>query len=342
MKQVLYILFFSMLAPVLVVGADNPTLPAIRSLKELPVELVKDFTGNKNIASPAQPVAAGEGSLFFYDYKLKQLGKANLEDDTITAVGRFGEGPKAYAGTASLWGDEAFVYCVDRKGKLHCFDPKGEFLWEDRLDKVNPRLVGMGNGGIFFYTFSRYSSKVRSLRLFNRQKDKRALELMTLPVEFIAMKAYSNGKLLKGGGVMNVAVPAVALWDGMLVTSAYRDYRFDLRDLSGKQKSRVTMAAPAPQINPLWKKFKNIDVKKLYAIREIYPFKSTLAVVSNYYREDKPRIDFFDKKGTLLQSYILPFKANGGGDSVSIQGGYLFFWEWRKTGFKIYKINAKI
>jgi hypothetical protein len=343
MKKLAIVLVALVYLTGLTVGADNPALPKTKSLKELPLQLVKDFSSNGEIASPALPVIAGEGNLFFYDYKLKRLSKANLEDDTVVAVGRYGEGPKEYTSITSLWADEKCVYAIDRKGKILCFDLDGVFQWEDRLDKAFPRFIGIQDGSVYFSNFSRFSSLVRTLRLFRWKKGQRAAQLMNLPVEFISTSSFHiSGKLVKGGGIMDLAVPTIALWNGKLVTSAYEDYRFDLRDSTGKSKTQVKMAAPAPELNPRMRSFKGIDRKKKYALREIYPLKSSLAVVSNYYRDHKPRIDFFDNQGKLLHSYILPFKANGGGNDIVIRGDFIFHSVHGQVGFKVYKIALKM
>ena len=337
------VLVLMLCAPVLAEKAELSPLPALNTLTELPVKLIKDFTANPDIASPALPVAAGEGNFFFYDYKLKRLCKVNLRNNKVLPVGRFGEGPKEYTSISSLWGDDAHVYCIDRKGKICCFGLNGTFQWEERLDKAYPRFLGIDNGSVFLSTFGRYSSTVRTLRLFHWKRGRRISELMNLPVEFIATQAFHiSGKLMKGGGIHNVAVPAVAIWNGKLVTSAYEDFRFDIRDLGKKSKVQVAVNAPAPVLNPRLRKIKNIQDKKNYAIRQFYPMTSCLAVISNYYRGQKPRIDFFGPKGTLLHSYILPFEANGGGNDILIHGDYLFHSQWDEVGFKVYKINLKI
>ncbi len=342
MKRICTILVLIWCVPGLSLLAGIQSLEPLESLKELPLQLVEDFSENENIASPALPVLNSKGYLFFYDYKLRRLCRVTLSNGKILQIGGFGEGPKEYTGISGLWTGGDAVYSMDRKGKLCRFDLEGTFLWGERLDKIDPRLLGMVDKTMFFQVFSRYSSKSRALRLFSWRKGGRADELLTLPVEFAATRAYADGKVLKGGGIIHISVPTLAVWNGMLVTSAYEDYRFDLRDSTGKLKRQVVVNAPAPRHSPRLETYSSVKGKKVYALREMYPTASYLAIVSNYYRDGKPRIDFFGPDGNLLKSFVLPFKADGGLNKITIQGEYLLYSDFERSGFKIYKIAVKI
>jgi hypothetical protein len=128
--------FFSLLS-----GAVQ-ALPEIEALPELPLTLVRDFTDVEDIASPTLPVITGEGTLFFYDYKLKQLYRTHLDSRKFEPIGRFGEGPEEYDLISDIYLAKGLIYLLDSKGKILCYDMKGTFRWEDRPGKIFNKIPG--------------------------------------------------------------------------------------------------------------------------------------------------------------------------------------------------------
>ena len=123
------------------ITADNQKLPPIESLKELPVEMAADFLNHDEIASPAMPVIAKDGTIFFYDSKLKQVFKTHLDNHKLLSIGKQGEGPKEYIDVRDMLIDGKYLYIIDAKQKLLCFGLDGSYQWEKRTDTQYNNLI---------------------------------------------------------------------------------------------------------------------------------------------------------------------------------------------------------
>jgi len=325
---------------------DKIKLPPIETLKELPLELVADFTENEDIASPALPIMNAKGDLFFYDWKLSQVTKTHLENQEVKAIGRQGEGPGEYIWVLGICTDDQNVYITDSKRKLLCFDLKGKYKWETRTSNDNRGVIGV-NGEIYYMEGIVDLSKLdkSTQGFFEFQKDKPQRLIVDEPL-FILLGSASSPTGKKGAvGIFFLGFPAMLLdlKGDQIITAAEPDYQINFYDLQGKTKKSIQCETLKPQFSEGLKKIAK-NKKNIYAVMDIFLIKDRLAVISNYFIQGKPRLDLFDMKGKLIASYLMPFQVDkrghrlsGGAKTVRFTQGYVIYKDPDYSGFKIYR-----
>lgn len=327
-------------------AADAGKLPPIGSLKDLPVTLVADFMDHDDIASPALPIITKDGTIFFFDQKLHQVQRTHLDNKELKPIGRKGEGPKEYYYARSMLVRDGLLYISDEKQKLLCFDLDGEYKWEKRLGKAYPRIIGkIGASFLIESTVWDEKNLVNAHGgLFLWKDGQKTTMLVSLPKCAGSATAVIGGKRVKGGAVFDIANPAMAICVDTIVTSASKNYTFDLRGLDGASKKTVTLEAPEPEMYKFAERGKGGDGH--YAILDIFCHKSYIAIISSYFKNGKPRIDFFSMDGTLVKSYLMPVEIesqsnlSGKFKAAVISNGYLLYKDPDEVGFKVYRIDV--
>jgi hypothetical protein len=321
-------------------------LPPIDSLKELPVTLVSDFTEHEELASPGLPVISKDGTLFFYDAKLKQLFKSHIDNRKLVPISRQGEGPKEYISVMGMLIRDGFLYLLDFSGKVLCFGLNGEFKWEERTTFNFGRMVAK-SGDIFYLSKKSELSKDKFyIGLFQWKKGEKERLLTQLPVCFVRGDSLSNGKRIKGGAVMLIANPVFSLCKDTIIAAGNKEFTFDLLELQGNLKKKVVVETPPPEPNKYHKMF-GAKARDIYPIMDIYSDPPYIIVISNYFKEGKPRVDFFTMEGKLSKSFLMPVEVNSQSSLTfnarvaAVSNGYLLYTDMEDIGFKVYRIKVK-
>lgn len=324
-------------------AADKQKLPPLDSLKELPLKKIADFMDHDDIATSALPIISTSGDLFFFDSKHKQLFKTHLDNQKLTPISRFGEGPKEYTWILNMMYHESHLYSIDMKRKILCFDKNGGYKWERRIRDnfgLSIRLLAK-IGDTFFFRNSPLGPVDKNTGIFRLNKDAGKFELIyELPRLMGQINSIINGKEVKGGGFISLAEPVFLITGDKIISSASNNFQLNILDLKGKTLSMVTLEVPEGK--PVRNKIHQMVSPKTepYAIKEIYNAGKYIAVVSNYFKDEKPRVDFFTIDGTLEKSYLLPFKTmNSPLPTYSISGKYLMHTDRNEVGFTIYEIQ---
>jgi hypothetical protein len=355
--------------------AETQKLPPIDSLKELPVEIAADFLDHDDIASPAMPVIAKDGTMFFYDAKLKQVFKTHLDKHKLVRLSKQGEGSKKYIDIRDMLIDGEYVYMIDSKQKLLCFGIDGKYKWEIRTDIQYDNILAK-NGDTFFLVGTSYdSSDFLFKRLFKWRKGQKRLLVTQLPQLYYELMGRNprTGKrsILLSLYLFAEPVFCVCKKKDMIITAADNQYRFNLLNTNGSKIKTISIHAPAPDQNKFQKRHIEYLNDKPYAIFDIFCEPPYIVIISNYFKEDKPRIDFFSMEGIIKRSFLMPGKMNPEsfistwrmegiqkrsplitvvkhlgtyisprrGQMAKIANGFLLYSDLDKKGFKVYKIK---
>jgi hypothetical protein len=320
--------------------------PGKNTLKELPVELVLDFYENENVAGASMPVLSEKGDIFFYDGKLNQLLRTHLDDQKVIPISRIGDGPKEYGGGIhSLIVQDNFLYVLDYKYKLLCFTLKGEFKWEEPTRGVYLDIVGKYGDSFFLSRYGVDDIHAQSVSLIQWTKTDSGAEkkkLLALPMQVIRTDAIFDGKVVKGAGIYTLSKPVFSLYKDELIGAAGTEYKLDFFDFKGKPKRSIRVEAPSPEPSKMLKKM-NATPENTYTVMDVFSNDSYIIVVSSYFKEDKPRIDFFSPGGKLVKSYVLPFPVDSQSRfkyktrNATFAFNYLLYTNWRESGFRIYR-----
>jgi hypothetical protein len=343
MRKIKISFIFAFFGAAFLLNAETKKLPDIDSLKVLPVSLVMDTTENEEIACPALPVISKDDVIVFFDNKLKQLFLTRLKNPKMLPISRSGEGPKEYASSVnSIIIDNELFYMIDYKGKILCFSLKGEFKWEVATRKNVTQIIGK-RGDNFYLTESAFTEKLDvNLSLLEWEKGRGFRQIYALPTLTAHMDAIIDGKIQKGCGVYTYAYPAYTICGDTIWAAADEKYRFKIFDLNGKVKKTVSIEAPKPEVAS-----HESMVKDNYAIMDIFCDPPYIYIVSNYFKDGKPRVDLFTPDGKLVKSFLFPYKANSSNafsgrpstQTASISGPYFIYVDGDESGFKIYRIT---
>lgn len=329
------ILFVSMCFSISAV--EKQKLPAIDTLKDLPLKQVANFMDHEELASSALPVISTSGDLFFYDSKHKQLFKSNVENHKLTPISKFGEGPKEYAGVTGLIIEGKHLFVSEGKGKIIRFDLNGVFQEEWRTKGHLLTKMIAKDGDSFYMEGMQMTSKGLGLALYLVQKGHEAKQIMALLSKSARADAVGrDGKVIKGGGIFPLDSPVYYVTNNRIYSSASEDYEFNIHDKSAKKIQ--TVYAEFPDAKSALKNYKKYSTTA-YSITDIFVSNKHIIVITNFLKNDKPRIDFFDFNGTYKKSFILPFKTWFHlYPAVSVSGHYLIHTDRDEVGFTVYEI----
>jgi hypothetical protein len=342
---ILFILLVGVSFPVL--PAENQKLPPIASLKELPVTLASDFTGHEEIASPALPVITRDGNIFFFDKKLRQVFKTHIDNQALIPISRKGEGPKEYMFVIHMLIQDGFLYLSDSPGKLLCFGLNGEFKWEERTNFNLARIVAK-SGDIFYLSkTSEFTKDAAYIGIYEWKKGEKERLLNQLPMLTLICDSIINGKRTSGAGYIYIANPVFSLCKDTIIAAGSKEFTFNLLDLKGNLKKTVAVEAPEPEPN---KHLKSLPGKTgdIYPIMDIFCDPPYIIIISNYFKEGKPRVDFFTMEGKLKKSFLMPVEVDSQSSIMSantrvaaVSNSYLLYTDTQEIGFKVYRIKVE-
>jgi hypothetical protein len=327
-------------------SGDSQKLDDLDTLKELPVELVLDFYENEDVAGASMPVISKDGVIFFYDRKLRQLFRTHIKAQKLKSVGRVGDGPKEYGGgVMSMHITDEYLYALDGKGKLLCYDLKGNFKWEEPTGGMFSNIMAKRGDSFYFMNIGFFDGSGTGMGVIRWTKGKGKREVLQLPMQTGKGDAFVNGKLIKGGGTFFLSNPVFVVYGERVIGHAWNEYKFDIYDLEGKRKSTHRVDAPEPEANNYIKKFK-ASKEKAYAIMDAFVSEPYIVFISSYFKDEKPRVDYFTPEGKLVKSFILPFPVDSQlyfkhhSRVAAIAHNYLMVMDWKESGFRIYRIKS--
>lgn len=341
MARIMFKAIFYVIVATLFFGCPKhrgAAIPPIEGLEELPLFQVADFTRTPEIASAGFPIVSSEDEVFFYDIRLRQLFKSDLDRPKLLPVGRSGEGPGEYTRVLGLLLEKEHLYVLDARRKIICMDKAGSLVWEEEFTQNFTGLIGK-NGDAFYLAEMRTEEDGQFLLgLTKWARDKGARLLCEKPIVTGRGYALYEGKLIEGGGIFFLANPVFAMIKNAFVISASAKYEFDISDLDGNISQTRVYGAPAPELTEDMKKLDSSQGLGNYAIVKILPLERGFLAVSNYYLKGKPRIDRFSLSGDLVSSHILPFEFDPPSKDVVTQGEYLFYINTDLPGFQVFRI----
>jgi hypothetical protein len=345
MKYIIVFVVFLLLLFMVLPGETHQKLPPIDSLKELPVTPVSDFTEHEELAAPALPVITRDGVLFFHDHKLKQLYKSHIDNRELTPISRYGEGPREYAGIIDMLIHDDSVYMIDSKQKILCYGLNGEFKWEKRMDASYVKIAAKKGNSFYLERLSLGNEKLIANGLFQWKKGEKSSLVTQLPKRFFRGHSMVGGKIQKNTAVIYVAEPVFTTCSDVLITAASNEYTFEVRDLKGTLKKTITVDAPPPELSKYVKRFGERAGKVVYAVMDIFWESPYIIVIPSYFKDEKPRADFFTLNGELEKSFLMPVIIDGQSRLrfksriAAISNGYLLYMDWEEVGFKVYRLN---
>lgn len=345
MKHIIVFIVFLLLLFMVLPGETHQKLPPIDSLKELPVTPVSDFTEHEELGAPALPVITRDGTLFFHDYKLKQLFKSHIDNGKLVPISRYGEGPKEYVVIMDMLIQDESLYMIDSKQKILCFGLNGEFKWEKRMDASYVRIAAKKGDSFYLEGLSIGSEKLIANGLFQWKRGEKSSLVTQLPKCFFRGHSLIGGKIQKNTAVIYVAEPVFTICSDVLITAASKEYTFEIRDLKGTLKKTITVDAPPPELSKYVKRFGERAGKVVYAVMDIFWDPPYIIVIPAYFKDGKPRVDFFTLNGELKKSFLMPVIIEGQSRLkfkpriAAISNGYLLYMDWEEVGFKVYRLT---
>jgi hypothetical protein len=299
------------------------------------------------------PVISKDGTIFFYDSKLKQVFKTHLDNNELLPIGRQGEGPKEYIDVRDMLLDGKFLYIIDAKQKLLCFGIDGIYQWEKRTDTQYNNLLAKRGDAFYLVGTSYDRSDFFDKSLFKWIEGQKRSLLTQLPQLYAKVEARTPGnkKIKNAVGILLFSRPVFCVCKDkdMIITAANNQYRFNILNTNGDKIKTITVNAPPPDYNKYQKQSKGLFKDKPYAISDIFCEPPNIIIISNYFRTDKPRVDFFSMEGMLKKSFLMPVKMNPetiifarGGRLAEIVNGFLLYIDLDEVGFRVYRIKPDV
>ena len=319
--------------------AGETALPALSGVPELKIEIEIDFADHSIVGLPW--LGHIQGSEFvFYDIKLHQVFRTSLSGGNLHRVGGSGQGPGEYDGVQDLYLDNDATFVLDGRGRIIVYGRNGKVVRDMKPPLRFERFIGR-RGGLFYLEGRNSSPAAFHERIVSSwREDGEAKVLLKSPADVVATKAADlNGKAM-GGGHFTLSEPVFALFDEGFVEASGSLYRLRFFDAAGKTAGAWSFAAPKPEFSgPMFKPYNG--QRSAYAVRAVFPLPSGLAVIGNYFRDGRPRIDVFDRQGRIRASYLLPLTWEAPYSRCQIENGRLIYFS-SQEGCRIYRIVSPL
>jgi len=319
---------------------DDQSLPNLKSLPELKLELVLDLSDRPDVGLPWVGRISPRGEFVFYDVRLHRIMVMPFDGRNGRAVGSFGEGPGEYQNVLDIRLEENALFILDSRGRIVEFGWDGSWRRDRRLPRSYEKILG--RSGDFFYLVGRdispesFSDKI----VVKWREGEEAVLLLKMRADVLQTKASTpDGKAL-AGGMFTLSEPAFALTDNGFAASDGPDYRIRLFDSSGKARSAWEVASPKPEF--FGRMFGMYNGKRsAYAVREIFPLPGAVAVVGNFFRDGKPRMDVFDRAGKRTSSWVIPLSCEAPYSRCQIEGEYLIHFS-SEEGTRLFRMISRL
>lgn len=335
------VLAFASIAAFLGAVQASQSLPPIKSLPELKLELVLDLTDHPDVGLPTAGRISLRGEFVFYDARLRKVMIMPLDGRGVRAVGSFGMGPGEYQQVQDIRVDENGILVLDVRGRLIEYDWDGGLRRELKLPHSYERILG--RAAEVFYLVGRSASSEAFFEkvVVGWREGDEAVALFKMNADVLRTQAIGpDGQVLAGGGLVTLSAPAFAFLGDGFAAAADARYRILFFDLSGKDQASWDLEAPKPEF--FGRLFGSYSGKRpAYAIRDIFVLPGVVAVVGNFYRDGKPRLDCFNREGRLTSSWLIPLVCEAPFSRCQIEAGYLFHFS-RDDGCRVFRIQSRL
>ncbi len=97
---------------------SSQTLPDIKSLPELQVELVLNLSDYPDIGSPAVGRISPRGEFVFFDSRLHQIIVISIDGQSKRSIGSYGQGPGEYQYVYDILAEDKTLVILDERSHL--------------------------------------------------------------------------------------------------------------------------------------------------------------------------------------------------------------------------------
>jgi hypothetical protein len=319
--------------------AGGTVLPALSGLPELKLQLEVDFADHPVAGLPW--LGHAQGSEFvFYDIKLHQVFRADLPGGDVRKIGHPGQGPGEYEGVQDIFFEGGSVSVLDGRGRIITYGREGNIVKDIKPSFRFERFIG--RRGDFYFLEGRGATPetFRDKIVASWREGGEAKILLKSPVDVIATKAADlSGKAI-GGGYFTLSEPAFALGDEGFVEASGSEYRLRFFDTDGNPAGTWDVSAPKPEFAGAMFKSYN-GQRSAFAVRAIFPVPSGLAVIGNFFRGSRPRLDVFDRQGGIRASFLIPLTWEAPYSRGQIENGRFVYFS-SQEGCRIYRIISPL
>jgi hypothetical protein len=319
--------------------AGETVLPALSGLPELKIGLELDFADHPVAGLPwLGHVRSSE--FVFFDIKLHQVFRAALPDGDIRKIGGPGQGPGEYEGVLDIYLDGKATFVLDGRGRIIAYGHDGKVVRDMKPPLRFERFLGLRKDLYFLEGRGTTPETFGEKILASWREGGEAKVLLKSSADVVATKAADlNGKAM-GGGHFTLSEPVFALFDEGFVEASGSLYRLRFFDPVGKAAGTWSVIAPKPEFAEAM--FKSYNGRRsAYAVRAVFPLPSGLAVVGNYFRDGRPRLDVFDRQGRIRGSYLIPLTWEAPYSRCQIENGRLIYFS-SQEGCRIYRIISPL
>jgi len=319
---------------------DDQSLPDLKSLPELKLELVLDLSDHPDAGLPWVGRISPRGEFVFYDARLHRIMIMPFDGRNARTVGSFGEGPGEYQNVLDIRLEENGLFILDSRGRIVEFGWEGSWRRDRRLPRSYEKILGR-SGDSFYLVGRDISAESFSDRSVEKWREgEEAVPLLKMRADVLQTKASSLDGKAMAGGTFTLSEPALALMDDGFAASDGPDYRIRLFDSRGKARSAWGVKSPKPEF--FGRMFGMYNGKRsAYAIRDIFPLSGAVAVVGNFFRDGKPRMDVFDRAGKRTSSWVIPLSCEAPFSRCQIEAGFLIHFS-SDEGTRVFRIMSRL
>jgi hypothetical protein len=335
-------LFAAGLSAALFPGAAlaSEILPDIKSLPELKLELVLDLSDHSDVGLPWAGRISPRGDFVFFDVQLRRVMIMPFSGRGGRTIGSFGEGPGEYQNVLDIRLEDDGILILDSRGRLIEFGWEGRWKRERKLPGVYDKILGRIGEDVYL------SGRIISPESFfdkavvKWREGEKAVPLFKMSSDAIRTQASTlDGKSMTGG-MFTLSEPAFAFLENGFAAAADSRYRILHFDPAGKERSSWEVKAPDPEY--YGRMFGMYNGKRsAYAVRDMFPLPGAVAVVGNFFRDGKPRLDVFDRTGKRTSSWVIPLSCEAPYCRCQIEGEYLIHFS-SEEGTRIYRMISRL
>ncbi len=315
-------------------------------LETFKLKKVADFTSREDIGVVLEATISPPERIFFFEAGRGLIFGLSLSSpQKMVQIGKKGEGPGEYAGLSSIYAEDGKLFALDSKSKILVYSYEGKLLFEQKFktDLRWGKFVGKLGEEMLFHSIHFKDLVNPYLVLYEWKEGEDPKKLMELPAVAEIKKREVKGKVMFQ--IFFLSFPTYALVDGNLLYSASSSYSLHLRSPDGKTIWEASLKAPPAEVPPFLRKFWKKSKKKFYPVITAFQCRERICVLSNYYKDDKPRLDVFSMQGKFLRSYLFPLKIERPVTyPIRVQGEYLLYFPNGEegTGFVLYRLPEDI
>lgn len=322
-----------------IAAAGQATLPSLSGLPELKIDLLTDFADHPETGLPWLGHLAGS-DFVFYDAKLRQVFHARLAGGALRKIGGPGQGPGEYERVLDLLVEGETIFVLDGRGRIIAYGRDGKAVRE-LTPPLRPERI-LGREGDRYYLEGRdpKAGDFRERIVASWKEGAAPIVLVRSKADIMETKATDLSGQALSRGQFALSAPVFSLDGDRIVESSGNKYRLRFFDFAGDETGAWNVTAPEPEFSGSMFNIYN-GKRPAYAVRAVFPVPSGLAVVGNFYRNGRPRLDCFDRQGRLRASYLLPLAWEPPFSRCQIEDGRLIYFSSQES-CRIFRIISPL